>query len=190
MMKVNIKSSPLLFTLILGMLILTSLSRLLPHPWNFSPLGAMAIFGGATIGHRFLNVLIPLFLVWFSDLMVNNILYKSYFNDFVWIYDGFYWQYGSYLIISFLAYYAIKSLKFYRIILYSIFSSLLFYLISNFGVWASGGLYSPDFQGLISCYVAGLPFFKGNLLGDLVYTSVLFGVYYLAGRKISVKGFA
>jgi hypothetical protein len=190
MIKVLIKSSPFLFVMILGLLVLTSLSRLLPHPWNFSPLGAMAIFGGATIGHRYLNMLIPLFFVWASDLLVNNILYKSYFNEFVWFYDGFYWQYVSYLLISFLAYYAINSFKFHRIILFSVFSSILFFLISNFGVWASGGLYPPDFQGLISCYVAGLPFLKGNLLGDLVYTSVLFGVYYIAGRKFFVKGLA
>jgi hypothetical protein len=190
MIKVEFKSSPFLFLMIMGMLVLTSLSRLLPHPWNFSPLGAIAIFGGATIGYRYLNILIPLFYVWVSDLLVNNILYKSYFNEFVWFYDGFYWQYVNYVLISFLAYHVINSFKVYRIILFSIFSSLLFYLISNFGVWISGSLYPTDFQGLISCYVAGLPFLKGNLLGDLVYTSVLFGVYYLAGRKFSLKGLA
>lgn len=190
MIKVEIKSSPLLFLLVVGILVITSLSRLLPHPWNFSPLGAIAIFGGATIGHRYLNMLIPLFFVWASDLLVNNILYKSNFNEFVWFYDGFYWQYICYLIVSFLANYAINSFRFHRIILFSLFSSLLFYLISNFGVWVSGSLYSPDFQGLISCYVAGLPFLKGNLLGDLVYTSVLFGVFYLATRKFYFNRFA
>jgi hypothetical protein len=190
MIKVEIKSSPFLFIVILGMLVLTSLSRLLPHPWNFSPLGAMAIFGGATIGYRYFNVLIPLFFVWVSDLLVNNILYKSYFNEFVWFYDGFYWQYFSYLLISFFAYFVINSFGFHKIILYAIFSSLLFFLISNFGVWVSGNLYPLNFQGLISCYLAGLPFLKGNLLGDLIYTSILFGIYYLAGRKFSVKGLA
>ena len=97
----------------------------------------------------------------------------------------FYWQYVSFLLISLLGRKTLKNLSFLKLIGISISSSLVFYIISNFGVWVSSSFYTKDIFGLIACYVAALPFYFGTLSGSIFYSIFLFGSYELLSKNLS-----
>ena len=166
------------------LILFAAFSRLIPHPPNFAPIGAMALFGAAYFSKRYLAFLIPIFSMWLSDLVINNVVFGHYFDHFVWAYDGFYWTYGSFIIISLVGFVLLKKVNPQRLIISSLSASVLFFIISNFGVWASGTMYPKSINGLITCYAAGIPFFKNTLLGDLTYCAALFGVFELLQYKI------
>lgn len=178
------KNLHLRFGVIALMVLLAAFSRLLPHPPNFAPIGAMALFGAAYFSQRYLSFLIPIISMWLADLVLNNVVYSQYFDHFVWFYQGFYWTYGAFILIGLIGFVALKRVKIQNLILASLSASIIFFLLSNFGVWASTTMYPKDFSGLITCYAAGLPFFKNTVMGDFVYTGVLFGAFELAQRRI------
>ncbi len=165
-------------------ILLAALSRLLPHPPNFTPIGAMALFGAAYFTQRYYSLLIPIISMWLSDLVLNNVVYGQYFDHFVWFYDGFYFTYGAFILIGLTGFLLLKNVKVQTILLGSLSASIVFFLISNFGVWATGKMYPKNLDGLIACYSAGLPFFKNTLMGDLVYCGVLFGSFEFAQKRI------
>jgi len=178
------KKVHLRFGIVSLMVLLAAFSRLLPHPSNFAPIGAIALFGAAYFSQRIIAFVIPIISMWLSDLVINNVIYAQYFDHFVWFYQGFYWTYGSFILIGLLGLLVLKRIKIQNIFMASIFASIIFFLISNFGVWVSTTMYPHNFSGLIACYTAGLPFFKNTLLGDLAYTGILFGVFEFAQYKI------
>lgn len=167
-------------------ILVAAFSRIIPHMPNFSPLAAIGLFGAAYFAQKWQAYFIPLFATWISDLFINNVIYGQYYPEFTWFYDGFYWQYGSYVLIVLLGISLFKKISLPRIFVGSISASLLFFLISNFGVWATGKMYPPTFEGLISCYAAGIPFIKGTFLGDLFYSGVLFGTFALAQNHFPI----
>lgn len=178
------KSIQLRHGLIALMVLLAAFSRLIPHPPNFAPIGAMALFGAAYFSRRHLALAIPIISMWLSDLVLNNVVYGQYFDHFEWFYDGFYWTYGAFIIIGLIGFVTLKRTKTHNLILASLLASIVFFLLSNFGVWASTTMYPKDFGGLMACYTAGLPFIKNTILGDFVYTGVLFGAFEFAQYKI------
>lgn len=178
------KNLHLRFGVISLMVLLAAFSRLLPHPPNFAPIGAMALFGAAYFSQRYLSFLIPIVSMWLSDLVLNNVVYSQYFSHFVWFYQGCYWTYGAFILIGLIGFVALKRIKIQNLILASLLASVIFFIVSNFGVWISTNMYPKNFGGLTACYTAGLPFFKNTLMGDLVYTGVLFGAFEFAQRRI------
>ena len=95
--KLNLK-----FPVLCMLLLLAVASRLIPHPANFAPMGAMALFGSAYFSRKYLAILLPIIATWLSDLFINNVIYAQYYPNFTWFYDGFYWQYGTYVLIGLL----------------------------------------------------------------------------------------
>ncbi|HPX79943.1 MAG TPA: hypothetical protein PK603_06475 [Bacteroidales bacterium] len=178
------KKNPLRLSLITVFILIAAFSRLIPRPPNFAPIGAMALFGAAYFSQRWLALVIPVFTMWISDLVINNVVYKAYFDHFVWAYQGFYWTYGAFILIVLVGFILLRKVKPSRVIIASLSASVLFFLVSNFGVWASGTMYPHSFAGLVSCYTAGIPFFKNTLLGDLVYSGVMFGAFEFAQYKL------
>lgn len=168
------------------LILFAAFSRLIPHPPNFAPIGAMALFGVAYFSQRYLAFVIPIISMWLSDLVLNNVVYGQYFDHFVWVYDGFYWTYGAFVIIGLVGFALLKRVKPQSLIVASLSASILFFIISNFGVWLSGSMYTHSLSGLINCYAAGIPFFKNTLIGDLVYCSVLFGAFEFAQYEFPV----
>lgn len=169
----------------ISILILTlTFSRAIPHMPNFSPLGALCLFGAAYYSKKWQALLIPILFVWISDLWINNVLYFQYFEKFTWFYPGFYWQYISYILICVLGFFLFKKIKIQNILIGSFACSFLFFTISNFGVWYSSKLYPPTIDGLIMCYIAGIPYLKGTLMGDLFYSFVLFGAFEYFQQKV------
>ena len=170
------------YIVIVFLILLASFSRIIPHMPNFTPIGAMALFGGAYLKNKYHAFLIPIASLWLSDLVLNNFIY-SYYSDFTWFYPGFLWQYISFILIILMGYFFLKKLNFKSLFVTTIFSSLLFFIVTNFGVWLSGTMYPLDFQGLITCNVMALPFYEGTLLGFIIYSTFLFGVLEFSKNK-------
>jgi len=179
--KINVR-----FGVLTMLVLLAAFSRLLPHPPNFAPIGAMALFGAAYLSKKYFAFIIPIASMWLSDLVLNNIVYGQYFDHFVWAYQGFYWTYGAFIVIGLIGFALLKKIKIQNILLASLLASISFFIISNFGVWTSGTMYPKTFSGLITCYSAGLPFLKNTFMGDMVYSGILFGVFELAKLQFPV----
>ena len=142
------------------------ISRLAPHPANFAPIAAIAIFGGALLPRK-LALTLPLGAMIVSDLVIG--LHPLIF--FTW---------GSFVLIALLSSYKLKNITTLNVLGSSVGASVLFYIVTNFGVWVEGRLYQLTFSGLIQCYYNALPFFRNTLLGDAVYTGMLFGLFALS----------
>ena len=166
--------------------LVVSILRLIPHVNNFSPIIALAIFGALHYKSKNLSYIIPLLALWFSDLLINNFIYKLS-SSFELFYEGFYWQYLAYIIIIFISVsFKNKKINASKIFYLAFFSSIVFFVVTNFGYWFSTNLYSSDFNGLLECYLAAIPFYKGTLLGTFFYTPIFFGFYYLLQKKLDV----
>lgn len=156
----------------------------LPHQPNFAPIDAMALFGGAYFLRRRWAVLAPLLAVWGSDLLLNY----QYTGHLQLLYQGWYWQYGCYALVALLAHAGLRRVSALRVALGATAAAVLFFLISNFGVWVGSTMYPPTGGGLLACYAAGLPFFSHSLLSNLVYSTLLFGGFELAQWRFPVLG--
>lgn len=170
------------FTIALVLILIAAATRLLPHPDNFTPIGAMSLFGAAYLTDRRLAIAIPLLSLFLSDLFLNNVLYSAYFDGFTLITS--WWIYGAFLGIFALGWFTLRGRRFSagRTAAVSVSGSLLFFLVTNFEVWLTGNMYPHTPGGLLTCYVAALPFLQNAILGDLFFCAVLFGVYEWAGR--------
>jgi hypothetical protein len=171
------------FSVLTALIIFCAFSRIIPHMPNFSPLGAIALFGAAHFTKRWQALFIPIAATWLSDLFINNVIYAQYYPKFTWFYQGFYWQYVSYLLIALAGTVILKKVRIQTVIAGAFTSTTIFFLVSNFGVWAEGTMYPKTFEGLMACYAAGIPFAKGTILGDLVYSGILFGMFALAQKQ-------
>jgi hypothetical protein len=141
--------------------------RLVPHPPNFSPIDAMALFSGAYVGRRLLAFAAPLAALLLSDLVLG-------------FYPCMLFQYAAVILIVLLSMLALSRVTVLRLAAAAIASSVLFFAISNFGVWAVSGMYPHTPAGLGACYFAAIPFFQNTIAGDLFYAALLFGGFALA----------
>ncbi len=181
MKQVNLR-----FSVLAVIIVLAAFSRLIPHMPNFSPLGAIGLFGAAYFTKKWQAFLIPIAATWISDLFINNVIYAQYYPSFTWFYEGFYWQYGSYALITFAGLLIFKKINTPRILAGALTATALFFLITNFGCFPGTPSYPQNFGGLMACYAAGIPFLKGTLLGDLFYSGVLFGSYALLQQRYPI----
>lgn len=152
--------------------ILAILSRLVEHPMNFTPVFALALFSAVYFSDKKAALLIPFSVMFVSDLFigVSTLNIAVYFTFLI-----------SYLV-GFL--YLSKRINVLNIIISSLSVSIIFFIASNFYVWAFDPfkLYPPTIDGLVQCYTMALPFFRNSLLGDLFYSGVLFGSFALAEK--------
>lgn len=149
-------------------------SRIIPHWPNFTAMIAVTFAGGMMFSNKIKGLLFPLLIVFISDLILNNTLY--YQGSFTWFTQGSGWLYGAYILIAFLGALNSSENKFVKsLALGGTVSAVLFFLVSNFGVWASGTMYSKDFAGLLMCYLAGSEFLLNQVLGTLAYGLVILG---------------
>lgn len=154
------------------------LFRLLPHPWNVTPLGAMFLFSGATFRSKKRSLLVPLAALMISDYAVDLLLYHGAYHWFSpWTWLGF-------ALIGVLGWTLRGKVSWRRVAAASVGGSVLFFLVTNFACFPGLNLYPHTMAGLIECYTAGLPFFRNDILGDLAWNAIMFGSYYwLTHRK-------
>lgn len=163
------------------------LSRLLPHPLNVSPLAGIALFGAAAFKNRGLAILIPIFAFWLSDVILNNTLYRGFYDGVTLVHSGMIWTYGAMILIALVGFLALRKISLPRLVGASLSSSLLFFALSNFGVWVSGTMYPKTIEGLVTCYVAAIPFFQNTVAGDLFYTLAIFGGVAVAQSRHELR---
>lgn len=145
---------------------LAIVSRLMPHPANFTPVAAIALFGGALLPRR-LAVSLPLIAMIVSDLIIG-------------LHPTIYATWGSFAVIALVSSLKFKKVNVTNVLASSLAASVFFFLVTNLAVWLEGRLYAPTFSGLVQCYYNALPFFRNTLFGDLVFTSSLFGIFALS----------
>jgi len=164
------KESLLYRTLLaLALILLAAVLRIAPHPWNFTPVGAMALFSGATLKDRRTAFLFPLLALFAGDIFI-----------------GFYRIipiiYVSFLISVAIGLWLRDRRTVARIGLAALIGAIQFFLVSNFAVWQFMGTYPHNCSGFLACYIAAIPFFWNTLAGDALYAALLFGGYALAER--------
>ncbi len=167
--------------LIVALIVIGILGRMIPHPPNFTPIIAIALLASHVFKNKWIVILTPLMAMWISDLVLNNYRYAGHHDGgFLVFSSSSLWVYGPIICIALLGTVLIKKVKISNIALSSISGSLIFFLVSNFGVWISGTMFPKSLFGLIECYTFALPFFGNALVGDLVYCTILFTSYSLA----------
>jgi hypothetical protein len=152
---------------LLSAILVAAALRLVPHPPNFTPIGAIALFSGAYLGRRGLAFAAPIGALLLSDAILG-------------FYSGMAFQYLSVALIVLLGWLALSRVTVLRLGIAAVASSVLFFAISNFGVWLVSGMYPRDVNGLAACYVAAIPFFQNTVAGDPFYVTLLFGGFKLA----------
>ncbi len=170
-----------------GVILAAAFSRVLPHPYNFTPIGALGIFGGTTIKDKKYALIFPLGALLLSDIMLQLFTRTP----------GFYgWEqsfvYGAIILTTYLAT-RIKTVNVVNVGLACIWTSAIFFLLSNFGTWVAHYYYPHTFAGLMQCYAAAIPFYQGDpassfalnlVLGNIFYTAVMFGIYTIVKSKL------
>jgi hypothetical protein len=156
---------------LLSAILIAATLRLVPHPPNFTPIGAMALFGGAYLGRRWLAFAAPLAAMLLSDALIG-------------FHSGMPFVYASVALIVLIGGIGLARKSVLRIGAAALASSVLFFLVSNFGTWAVSGMYPMTLAGLGACYVAAIPFFQNTVAGDLFYSGLLFGGFALLERAL------
>lgn len=155
--------------IVLCFILFAAVVRILPHPWNFTPIGAMALFSGAKLGRTWRAFVFPCAALFCGDLSIGfyRLMPIVYFSFCLSVLIG----------IAFRNRQSVFPLS-----LATLLGAVQFFFITNFAVWAMGSVYPHSFAGLLTCYVAGIPFFGNTLAGDFCYAILFFGGYALVER--------
>ncbi|WP_078125202.1 DUF6580 family putative transport protein [Leptospira alexanderi] len=151
--------------IVLSLILIAVASRYFPHPANFTPILAVSLFAGAHFVSKKLSLLLPVCALFMSDLLIG-------------LHDQMLPVYGMVLLLVVAGWQLRTSSSAVRIAFWSLGGSAVFFIVTNFYVWLAG-YYSYDLNGLVQCYIMAIPFFQNSLLGDMFYTTVLFGGFAL-----------
>jgi hypothetical protein len=168
------------FGLAIVLILAAAATRFLPHPPNFTALGSLALFGGAYFSRKNLSWLIPFTTLFISDIILNN---RVYHIDFTWYSLGTYLAFGLVFLMGKLI---SSKISVQRILLGSAAASLVFFLVTNLFSWQYYPFYTKDMVGLIQCFVAALPFFWNTIAGDLCFSFLMFGLYYISVKQFKL----
>ena len=154
----------------IALVLLCAAARLLPHPWNFTPLMAIGLFSGYQASKASTGILVTLSALALSDLVLG-------------FHSGFWFVYAAALVAVLFGRITRNRGGAGAIAAAALASSLSFFLITNFMVWAAGRLYPMTLAGLAACFSAAIPFYQNQILGDAFYTLAIFGGYALLKRS-------
>jgi signal transduction histidine kinase len=147
-----------------------ALTRLLPHYPNFTAIGGLALFGGAYFEKKWEAFLIPFLAMFATDLLIG-------------FHSTMFAVYASFFAIILIGMSLRKKKTFTTVALGTVSASVLFFIVTNFAMWATGTMYPKNLAGIAECYTAAIPFFGSTLSGDILFTAILFGTYELLRRK-------
>lgn len=151
------------------LVIIAAASRVVPHPWNFTPMLAVALFAGARIERRWLAAVGVLGCLALGDIILG-----------AFPYPGMIWVYASMLVVVLLGRILRSRTSVVATLVTALGAGFLFFVVTNFAVFAGTNLYPHTLDGLGQCYVAALPFYRNQIVGDLVFTGALFGLHAFA----------
>ncbi|MVN22687.1 DUF6580 family putative transport protein [Mucilaginibacter arboris] len=176
--KINIRNSVLI-----GMILFAAAGRFIhldnQNVWaNFTPVGAVSLFGGAYFTDKKKAYLVPLVTLFLSDLLINYL----YFHKFVWFYGSAVWIYISFALMVYIGT-LLPKINVVNVLVASLASVLVHWLITDLNFWHYEELYSPGITGYFKALYAAIPFERSLLMGNFVYGFILFGGFELAKRK-------
>ncbi|MBI3510262.1 MAG: hypothetical protein HY064_06330 [Bacteroidetes bacterium] len=154
---------------------------------NFTPIGAMALFGGCYFSDKWKAFLVPILTLWLSDLFLN---YFVYYHEWRFFSEGFIFNYGSFALIVLMGRF-MKKATVKNVLITTVSAAMLHWIITDLGLWLDGTMYPMNSTGFVACYVAALPFLLNMLIGNLIFGAILFGSFELAQRRfpvLSLKG--
>ena len=157
-----------------GIILILALSRLVPHPWNFTPVIAVAIMSS----YFFRNVNFSYAIMLFSMLLADF---------FIGFYSHMLFVYISLFLIVLIFFKISKKMNYKNLFIFSFFGSVIFFLISNFGVWLVGNLYERNINGLIECYFMAIPFFKNTIISTLIFSYSSLIVYKSSNKYFATR---
>jgi hypothetical protein len=157
--------------LALAMIAIAAALRIAPHPWNFTPIGATALFSGAVLKDRRFAFLFPMLALFAGDVFIG-------FHKLIPV------VYASFLLSVAIGFWLRGCRTVARISLATVLGAVQFFIVVDLGVWAFGSTYPHTRQGLLACYVAAIPFLWNMLASDALYGALLFGGYALAERFV------
>ena len=156
---------------------------------NFTPIGAMGLFGGAYFTNRWKTFAFPLLTLFASDLIINIFVHEGKYGI---MYNEWYWIYGIFVLICFMGKWLIPKVTVRNVLTAAIVASISHWLLADFTVWAGGGTdmrtmqpLSRDWKGLMQCYIQGIPYMRSFLMGTLVYSGILFGLFEWMKQRYS-----
>ena len=160
-------------------------------PWaNFTPIGAMGLFGGAYFTNKWKAFAFPLLTLLVSDLIINLFVFDGKYGA---MYSGWYVIYGVFTLIVFYGKWILQKVSIKNVIIGSVVAAVSHWLIADFAVWIGGGTdlrtmmpLTKNWAGLVQCYAQGFPFMKNFLIGTLVYSGILFGGFELVKQRFPV----
>ncbi|HDZ86694.1 hypothetical protein LCGC14_0847940 [marine sediment metagenome] len=142
--------------------------RLVPHAPNFAPIAALALFGAVYLNKKY-SIILPVAALIISDFFIGFYSWKILASVYI-----------SFGLVGLIGLWVRKNKKVATVIGGTLAGSVLFYIVTNFAVWAFTAMYPHTLQGLITCYAVAIPFFRNTLMGDLFYVGLFFGSYELA----------
>ena len=154
----------------ISLILILVLARLIPHPPNFTPIIAVAILSG----YFFKNIYLS-----FATLLISMLLADA----FIGFYNNMLFVYLSLFLIAFVFYKVSKKINFKNLFVYGFIGSLIFFIVSNFGIWAIGGLgvydipYEKNLNGLVECYILAIPFFGNTFLSTIIFSYPAIFIY-------------
>ena len=141
--------------------VILALGRIIPHPPNFTPILATAIYTPYMVNDKWIAVLIPLSAMFIADIIIG-------FHPYML------WVYGAIGLSTLISSWSMRfNKKYIQLGVMAILSSILFFIITNFAVWAIWDYYPKTIDGLIICYIKAIPFFQNTLLGTIIYTAII-----------------
>jgi len=158
--------------LVASIIVVAALSRILPHPVNVTPVAAIALFAGAYLPKNGLALAIPLAAMLLADSIIG------FHSTMPFVYAGMLITVGLGMLLR-------GRTRAPSIAGASIVSSVIFFILTNLGVWMVQDMYPHDASGLAASYVAALPFFTNSIIGDLAFTALLFGVFMFAEKRFT-----
>lgn len=170
------------FGLLVGIVLLAAGSRFLavlsPSMSNFSPVGTMALFGGAYFTKKYWAFAVPMIALWLSNLVLNNVFYKQWYPTFSFGFETA--VFISFALVVAVGIVFLKKVNLTNLLLANLLGTLVFFVVSNFFVWTGGTMYPQTIEGLVSCYTMALPFLKNTLVSNLLFSAIMFGAFEYA----------
>ncbi|WP_343304365.1 DUF6580 family putative transport protein [Chitinophaga niabensis] len=179
----------LLFIVVAGVLRITAAGEITPFS-NFSPVGAMALFGGAYFADKWKSYVFPLLTLFLGDVIMSQTIYKAYATGI--LYEGWIWTYLGFAAMVLTGQLIIKKVRITNVVAASMIAAIVFWLLADFGTWTTthnidmttGLPFTKDAQGLVKCYIQGLPLVKNTILSNLVFSAIFFGLFEWMQNKI------
>ena len=148
---------------------------------NFSPLGTMAIFGGAYFDRKWKGFAFPLLMLFISDFILHQTVFKAYSSGL--LYSGWYWVYGAFVLMTITGRWLLKIVTVNRFLVSVLACVFIHWIVSDLGVWIGSTKYAQDLSGFMACLINAIPYELRFLTGTLVYGIILFGLFEWMKRR-------